>query len=121
MNSARQVMQMALDALEYVVEQGGGPVCEHETGGAVCFCKENEAINALRAALQAAPAQPVNQALVDAFAKLAKRHGLTLVKTADGYDLLKLGDAQAQAQPSVEDPRENPYFQQLALEAKSSL
>ena len=38
------------DALEWVVEQGGGPVCEHE-GGVVCFCKENNAINAARAAL----------------------------------------------------------------------
>ena len=38
------------DALEWVVEQGGGPACEHE-GGIVCFCKENNAINAARAAL----------------------------------------------------------------------
>lgn len=38
------------DALEWVVEQGGGPVCEHE-GGVVCFCKENNAINAASAAL----------------------------------------------------------------------
>lgn len=38
------------DALEWVVEQGGGPACEHE-GGVVCFCKENNAINAARAAL----------------------------------------------------------------------
>lgn len=55
MSNARQVMQIALDALEYVVDQGGGPVCEHQAGGAVCFCKENEAINALRKELAAHP------------------------------------------------------------------
>lgn len=36
-------------ALEWVIEQGGGPACEHEAG--VCFCKENNALNAARAAI----------------------------------------------------------------------
>lgn len=30
------------DALHWVIEQGGGPNCEHESG--VCFCKEKSAI-----------------------------------------------------------------------------
>ena len=36
-------------ALAWAIEQGGGPACEHEAG--VCFCRENEAVNAARAAL----------------------------------------------------------------------
>lgn len=42
-------LQECQAALEWVVEQGGGPQCEHE-GGVVCFCKENNAINTARAA-----------------------------------------------------------------------
>lgn len=37
-------------ALSWVVDQGGGPECEHE-GGVVCFCRENNAINLARAAI----------------------------------------------------------------------
>ncbi len=48
----RQLLEQALEALEWVVEQGGGPVCEHESGGSVCFCKENAAINTLRTAIE---------------------------------------------------------------------
>lgn len=47
----RAVMQQALEALEWTVEQAGGPVCAHIEG--VCFCRENNAINAARAALAA--------------------------------------------------------------------
>ena len=47
--------QQALEALEWAVDQGGGPTCEHEAG--VCFCKENDAINTLRTAIQQAEAQ----------------------------------------------------------------
>lgn len=36
-------------ALAWAIEQGGGPACEHEAG--VCFCRENEAVNAAHAAL----------------------------------------------------------------------
>lgn len=36
-------------ALEWVIEQGGGPACEHEA--AVCFCKESNALNHARAAI----------------------------------------------------------------------
>lgn len=43
-------------ALEWSVEQGGGPQCEHESGGAVCFCRENTAINTARAAIAKAEA-----------------------------------------------------------------
>lgn len=47
-DKANTLLRQALEALEYVVEQGGGPVCEHEAGGAVCFCKENAAIAAIK-------------------------------------------------------------------------
>lgn len=59
MTTLHKAAQAALDALEYVVEQGGGPTCEHEAG--VCFCKENTAINDLREALAQEPAQPAVQ------------------------------------------------------------
>ncbi|WP_238908144.1 hypothetical protein [Achromobacter ruhlandii] len=36
-------------ALEWAIEQGGGPDCEHEAG--VCFCNENNALNYARAAI----------------------------------------------------------------------
>lgn len=39
-------------ALDWVIEQAGGPVCEHEAG--VCFCKESAALNSARAALSRA-------------------------------------------------------------------
>lgn len=45
-----EALQEAMQALEWCVEQGGGPVCEHESG-VVCFCKENNAISAARAAI----------------------------------------------------------------------
>lgn len=45
-----EALKESLAALEWVVEQGGGPACEHE-GGIVCFCKENNAINSARAAI----------------------------------------------------------------------
>ena len=48
-------MKQALEALEWTVEQGGGPVCEHD--GAVCFCKENNAITSLRQAIADMEAQ----------------------------------------------------------------
>lgn len=54
---SKEAMKLALEALEGSVEQGGGPECEHESGGAVCFCKENKAITALREALAEQPAQ----------------------------------------------------------------
>lgn len=38
-----EALQECKAALEWCVEQGGGPVCEHKSG--VCFCKENKAIN----------------------------------------------------------------------------
>lgn len=52
-----EALQESLAALEYVVEQAGGPGCEHE-GGVVCFCKENTAIGAARAAIAKATGQP---------------------------------------------------------------
>lgn len=39
-------------ALEWAIEQGGGPACEHEAG--VCFCNEKNALNYARAALRKA-------------------------------------------------------------------
>lgn len=39
-------------ALEWAIEQGGGPACEHEAG--VCFCNENNALNFARAAIRKA-------------------------------------------------------------------
>lgn len=48
-----EALQEAKVALEWCVEQGGGPVCEHESG-VVCFCKENRAINSARAAISRA-------------------------------------------------------------------
>lgn len=45
-----EALQECLTAIEWCVEQGGGPACEHE-GGVVCFCKENNAINSARAAI----------------------------------------------------------------------
>lgn len=47
-----EALKESLSALEWVVEQGGGPECEHESGGAICFCKENSAINSARKALE---------------------------------------------------------------------
>lgn len=44
-------------ALDWVVEQAGGPACEHD-GGVVCFCKENNAINLAAAAINKAEAKP---------------------------------------------------------------
>lgn len=97
MSNARQVMQIALDALEYVVDQGGGPVCEHQAGGAVCFCKENEAINALRKELAAHPqatepapstaVEPVTDAMVDAYLTEQRR----TVKEADRFGRPNIG------------------------------
>ncbi len=46
-----EALQEAKAALEWCVEQGGGPACEHESGGVVCFCKENKAISSARAAI----------------------------------------------------------------------
>ena len=54
-----EAMKLALEALEWVVDQGGGPTCEHEAG--VCFCKENDAINTLRTAIQQAESEPVGE------------------------------------------------------------
>ncbi|MDF3858113.1 hypothetical protein P3W70_07135 [Achromobacter denitrificans] len=42
-------LEACCDALDWVIEQGGGPTCEHEAG--VCFCKESNALNAARAAI----------------------------------------------------------------------
>lgn len=52
-----EALQESLAALEYVVEQAGGPKCEHE-GGIICFCKENTAISSARAAIAKATGQP---------------------------------------------------------------
>lgn len=52
-----EALQEAKAALEWCVEQGGGPVREHESG-AVCFCKENRAINSARAAIAKALGEP---------------------------------------------------------------
>lgn len=46
-----EALQEAKAALEWCVEQGGGPTCEHESGGVACFCKENKAISSARAAI----------------------------------------------------------------------
>jgi hypothetical protein len=46
------LLRQALEALQWVVEQGGGPKCEHESGNAVCFCKENAAIAAITQRLE---------------------------------------------------------------------
>lgn len=46
-----EALKEAKAALEWCVEQGGGPTCEHESGGVVCFCKENKAISSARAAI----------------------------------------------------------------------
>lgn len=48
-----EALKESLAALEWVVEQGGGPACEHD-GGVVCFCKENNAINSACAAISKA-------------------------------------------------------------------
>lgn len=45
-----EALQVCKAALDWVVEQGGGPACEHE-GGVVCFCKENNAINVAKVAI----------------------------------------------------------------------
>jgi hypothetical protein len=46
-----KALDLALEALEWTVEQGGGPACEHEAS--VCFCKENNAITAIKQARSA--------------------------------------------------------------------
>ena len=102
-------------------------------GDGAYFSLKHDAMQAeigdLRAALQAAPAQP-DQVLVDALEansidwhdmyQKEKRRSEMWIKKYE-KDIGPLAKVTAQAQPSVEDPRENPYFQQLALEAKSSL
>lgn len=45
-----EALQVCKAALDWVIEQGGGPACEHE-GGVVCFCKENNAINVAKVAI----------------------------------------------------------------------
>lgn len=45
-----EALQKCQTVLEWVVEQAGGPQCEHE-GGVVCFCQENAAISTARAAI----------------------------------------------------------------------
>jgi hypothetical protein len=50
-----EALNLALEALEWTVEQGGGPACEHEAS--VCFCKENNAITAIKQALAAPTVQ----------------------------------------------------------------
>jgi len=44
-----EALEACQGALEWAIEQGGGPTCEHEAG--VCFCKENNALNTARAAI----------------------------------------------------------------------
>lgn len=39
-----EALMVCKDALVWVVEQGGGPACEH-AGSVACFCKENNAIS----------------------------------------------------------------------------
>ena len=46
-----EALKEAKTALEWCVEQGGGPVCEHESGGVTCFCRENRAISSADAAI----------------------------------------------------------------------
>lgn len=53
MNKQIEAMLLALETLEWVIEQAGGPECEHEAS--VCFCKENYAINTLREVLAEQP------------------------------------------------------------------
>lgn len=48
-----KALQDCKAALEWCVEQGGGPVCEHKSG-VVCFCKENNAINSAGEAISKA-------------------------------------------------------------------
>lgn len=52
-----EALKVCKAALDWVVEQGGGPACEHE-GGVVCFCKENNAINVANAAIAKATGSP---------------------------------------------------------------
>ena len=40
-----EALRVAREALDWCVEQGGGPKCEHDAG--VCFCKENKALAAI--------------------------------------------------------------------------
>lgn len=47
-----RVLAQAREALAWSVEQGGGPICEHESGGSVCFCKENQAIATIDEAMK---------------------------------------------------------------------
>lgn len=46
-----EALKEAKAALAWCVEQGGGPVCEHESGGVTCFCRENRAISSADAAI----------------------------------------------------------------------
>ena len=54
-----EALKLALETLEWAVEQAGGPLCEHESGGACCFCKENNAITAIKEALAQPMQEPV--------------------------------------------------------------
>jgi hypothetical protein len=54
-----EALEVSIDALNWVIEQAGGPKCEHEAG--VCFCKENNALNVARAAIQKATGESHGQ------------------------------------------------------------
>lgn len=49
-------LEACRDALAWVIDQGGGPACEHEAG--VCFCNENKALSIAHAAIAKATGQP---------------------------------------------------------------
>lgn len=46
-----EALKKCKSALEWVIEQGGGPECEHESG-VVCFCKENNALHSADEAIE---------------------------------------------------------------------
>lgn len=48
-NALLVALEDTKSALEWVIEQGGGPACEHDA--AVCFCKENNALESARSAI----------------------------------------------------------------------
>jgi hypothetical protein len=85
----RQLIEDLISAMEYHVEQTR-PI--HST---------TVALQAAREALRAQPA-PVQEPEWKQIAEDLRFHGLTLVKTATGYAVLKLGAVQAQATPPAQ-------------------
>jgi hypothetical protein len=87
----RETLQSVIDLLKENLAAFGP--CDHDYG--ICNCDISDKINALEALL-AAPCEPASEPLtVTQISEALRQHGLTLVKTVKGYDVMKLGTVVA--------------------------